>query len=72
MQEQVTVDQEEIDDALPLLRYWHDRLHLLPNHVRERLCDLGEEAVIERHGNHLSITLSPKLRALIGTLRAYG
>lgn len=76
MHTRVHVERDEIDGALAELDYWKPRIEALPRHLRDRLnaLDAQEPAAVMTvigAGPVVRVELTPMMRALIGTLRAY-
>ena len=76
---EVRIDLSEVDEVLPLLQRWFRRRAELPKSLREELEYLGwhadEDGVLVRaveDGMGVVIELTPRMRALIGNLRARG
>lgn len=70
------VEFDEVEEAIRELTAWRRDVARLPVHLRDRIegLDTSRQAdlfMIVRDGPVVRAELTPKLRALIGTLRAY-
>jgi len=71
------VDCEELVEALSLLQAWEGGAAALPPRVREELAALSalppaELCPVALVAGEIVVALQPRVRALLGTLRAYG
>lgn len=71
----MTVDSGELGEALQLLKFWRDRLSLLPTPLQDEVMRVSNApaadlVVVRARGAEMLVLVTEPVRALVGNLRA--